>query len=280
MTDDFERMVSDAQADGKITDHDADEARQFADFLLIAGSPTVAGRESPDGKAPIDRLIEAGRRDLIDYALPGASGEAAFWNHVPGDADVVGEPPYNVVQVGIKILNSITPGDGRPQRIVDLGCGFGRLTNAMARRLNAKDSVFGIDISRTLIDRAVIDAKERDLGNVKYWHGDGRNWPAGLSGRFTGAYSVAMFQHIPADAMWGYIRQVHERLEDGGVFMFTIALGETDEFLNHQIDKPEQFANDLMTLFDSVEIDVPIGDEFQMRNEHAWVWVKATKDAG
>lgn len=57
---DTEKVLGDALADGKITDDDADAVRQFAEFLQAAGPP--------DGGA-LKRLQEAGRQDLIDYAL-------------------------------------------------------------------------------------------------------------------------------------------------------------------------------------------------------------------
>lgn len=56
----METRLGDALADGKITDGDAAAVLEFADFLRHAGPP--------DGGA-LKRLQEAGRQDLIDYAL-------------------------------------------------------------------------------------------------------------------------------------------------------------------------------------------------------------------
>ena len=63
---DIETVVGDALADGKITDGDADAVREFADFLRHAGPPANA----PGGPHwPLARLREAGRLDLMAYAL-------------------------------------------------------------------------------------------------------------------------------------------------------------------------------------------------------------------
>lgn len=267
MSDDIERMLSDKLADGKITEGDAEAVREFTDFLRHAGPPTVKGQPSPDGKSPLQRLIAAGRADLIEMALGEHDGEVAFWEQPDLDMENVhGRPPYNVVSVGVKILNTIDQ-----RRMLDLGCGAGRLTNMMARRVIGEGVVHGVDISSNLVYSAAADASGRDLHNVHYWHGDGRRLPSGLVGRFSGAYSITMFQHIPHEAMWGYLREVHDRLEPGGVFLFTIAVGEVDEFLNHQIADVPQFANDLIQIYDSVAIDGP--------DERSWTWVTVRKEA-
>lgn len=273
MNDDLERQIADMLADGRMTDGDAENIRDFIDFLSIAGPPAKRNPDgtyqpSPDGKNSIQRLREAGRVDLIGYALPGVNGEVAFWETVPaGDfpPDVVGEPPYNHRRVADRIQETIDC-----LRVLDLGCGNGRLTNFIAQRLGTGGVIHGVDISRTLIDRAVLDAANDGPTNVHYWHGNGRTLPAGLNGRFTGAYSVSMFQHIPHDVMWGYLREVHERLEPGGTFLFTIAVGEVDEFLNHQIADTGQFADDLMQFFDMVTVDPP--------DSNGWTWVACEKE--
>lgn len=214
--------------------------------------------------------------------MSGATAEERWWNSLDAsDAflNTAGDPPYDVASVGAKIWLSL----GEPKldaRLLDLGCGQGRLTNAIAAFLRSTDAVVhGVDISRALLDVAVIDAQQQNLRNVHYWHNDGRRLPNGLGGRkYDLVYSVAMFQHVPHEAMWGYIRQVEPRLNRGGVFTFTIAVGEVDEFLNHQIADVQQFCTDLMQLFDSVAIDMPIGDDFQCRGEHGWTWVTVRKE--
>lgn len=262
MSDELEQQIADMLADGRMTDDDAEKVREFADFLNHAGSPVVKDKPSPDGKNVLDRLIEAGRPDLIEYALGPHNAEVAFWGHKGLDmVNVVGEPPYEVGPVSSAILRNVDP-----LRLLDLGCGQGRLTNYIAARIGEQGFVHGVDISRRLLDAAAIAAER----NAKFWHGDGRTLPPGLSGKFTGAYSIAMFQHIPADAMWGYLREVHDRLEPGGTFLFTVAVGGIDEFLNHQIADLGAFASDLTQIYYQVTTHGTA--------ENGWTWVTATKE--
>lgn len=244
---------------------DEDEVRKFQEFLSVAG-PMVRrddnGKVISEGPGPIKRFIDAGRLDLIDYALPGAPGEEAFWSVNDDDLNITGNPPYDITKVGGKILSTVDP-----LRLLDLGCGFGRLTNAIARTVGGYGVVHGVDVSAPNVKRAVVGAP----GNAKYWHGDGRQLPSGLNGKFSGAYSIAMFQHIPHDAMWGYLRAVHDRLERGGVFLFTVAVGEIDEFLNHQITDIQQFGADLWNVYENITIEAD--------DVTGWTWVTARKEA-
>lgn len=60
----LDRRLADLQADGTIDDATADEVRTFAEFLALVGPADGGGRQ---------RLLAAGRPDLIDWAL--GSGE-------------------------------------------------------------------------------------------------------------------------------------------------------------------------------------------------------------
>lgn len=207
---------------------------------------------------------------ISDWDSPEA--EDRFWSSLTEQEAIfntAGEPPYDVDMVAGRIADvlGLWP-DG--VRLLDLGCGQGRLTNRLAQVLGESGSIHGVDISRPLLDRAVIDAEMAHLPNVHYWHGDGRKLPAGLGGRrYDLAYSVAMFQHIPHDATRGYIQQVHDRLKPGGVFTFTTAIGETDEFLNHQIADPVEFCAALATLFVEATLD-PV-------DPNGWTWLTCRK---
>lgn len=61
----LERQLGDMLADGTITDETAEEIRTFAELLRLAG-PIDGG--ASDGRTPGQRLRDAGRADLIDWA--------------------------------------------------------------------------------------------------------------------------------------------------------------------------------------------------------------------
>lgn len=64
---DIEQMVTALLSDDRITDDDADAVLQFAEFLKHAGPPAKKGE--PLEISPLDRLLAAGRKDLVAYAL-------------------------------------------------------------------------------------------------------------------------------------------------------------------------------------------------------------------
>lgn len=188
-----------------------------------------------------------------------SANEAAFWSGVDLE-DVHGVPPYDVVLVAYRI-HDLHPA---ATRCLDLGCGDGRLTNLLAEML-PDATVFGVDISQPLIHRAVTVAPS----NALYWRGDGRHISNGPPDRFDLVWSVTMFQHIPWDAQVEYIRQVHDRLRPGGVFTFTVALGDgvsTPFNFTYAVSDLDHFVGWLSGLFDSVEVEHDVGD-------HKWTWV-------
>jgi SAM-dependent methyltransferase len=97
-------------------------------------------------------------------------------------------------------------------RAVEIGCGVGRFTVALARRFALVDAV---DVSETMI------ALARQIGmpdNVRLHVGSGRD----LSGLPDGAYDVAfshlVFQHIAdREAIASYLRELARVLAPGGV---------------------------------------------------------------
>lgn len=112
-------------------------------------------------------------------------------------------------------------------RILDLGCGIGDVTRAMAERYPSVRFV-GVDVSPKMLDLA------RSLGgeNTRWVKGDGRTLPR--VGKLAAAWSLLLFQHIPAEAQRGYIAEVSARLEPGGIFRFQWVEGEDAAFLTHQ----------------------------------------------
>lgn len=193
-----------------------------------------------------------------------AQRERNWWSSLEGqdlDDNLHGIPPYDIDKSSWRIRDLIGP----HSRVLDLGCGRGRLTNHLARQF--PDCTFdGVDVSLPALELATMSAEP----NAHFWHGDGRNLPKQMSPGFSYdlAYSVTMFQHIPDEAKWGYIRQVHDLLASTGRFIFTISIGsEPHTFLNHQTPSLEQFCMELVTFgFDAVGTD-PTPDE------NGWTWI-------
>jgi SAM-dependent methyltransferase len=97
---------------------------------------------------------------------------------------------------------------GRRRKALDLGCGSGELTRALALRCG---SVVGIDASGGMI----AEAKKRNWGlNIVYETGDAEAYLRGRKSEFDFIASVAAFHHMDEGRMLGLCR---EALVPGGI---------------------------------------------------------------
>jgi trans-aconitate methyltransferase len=145
--------------------------------------------------------------------------ETAWWAGLSGDdirLNTQGDPPYGADRVAEFLCSRL----GDPARVLDLGCGTGRLARVYQRMTQAK--VVGFDPSPQILARAREHAPE-----VAFT-------PTLPPGPFDGAYSVTVFQHLPADVCARYVGEVMERLTPGGRFCFQHVEGIEDTFLSHQ----------------------------------------------
>ena len=129
----------------------------------------------------------------------------AFWEH--GESVV----ERMLAMVGLDV--------GRDEDVLDIGCGVGRLTRALARRAR---HVYGFDVSGEMLRRA----RELNpaLDNVTWVHGDGRSLAAIGDASVDGCFSHVTFQHIPDPAVsLAYIREMGRVLRPGGWTLFQVS---------------------------------------------------------
>lgn len=163
--------------------------------------------------------------------MSDAIQERNWWDRTVVDGtwrdNTEGVPPYDVDAVADRIVATL----GIHGPLLDLGCGTGRLTRAVCKRIT--DFIVAVDSSPELLKLAIEADPEGKW--IDYVHNDGRALPAICSQHlFRGAYAVTVLQHIPFEAQVNYLKQVWSILATGGKFTFTVAVGEQDSFLNHQ----------------------------------------------
>jgi ubiquinone/menaquinone biosynthesis C-methylase UbiE len=108
-------------------------------------------------------------------------------------------------------------------RMVEIGCGIGRMTRAMAGLFG---EVHAVDISAEMI--ALAKQNLSDLRNVFLYKNSGRDLQELPESSFDFAFSFIVFQHIPDLAVIeNYVREVYRCLRPGAVFKFQ-AQGYTD----------------------------------------------------
>jgi SAM-dependent methyltransferase len=142
-----------------------------------------------------------------DWPAFYASGEANVRQHISTD------------------LENICRGmDPRQMRIVEIGCGAGRLTKALAAIFG---EVHAVDVSPEMIRLA----REQlgPLPNVHLHVNNGADLSALPAASFHFAYSFIVFQHIPEKAVIeSYLREVHRVLEPGALFKLQVDGGRSE----------------------------------------------------
>lgn len=149
-------------------------------------------------------------------ADPNAA-QRAYWNGEPGRNWVANQSDLDAMlaEVTALLLDEIAPAAG--SRLLDVGCGAGETTVALARLVGPGGMVTGIDISEPLLGLARARAEAADLGNVLFLHADAavhRFEPESVD-RIVSRFGV-MFFADPAAAF----RNLATALRPGGEIVF------------------------------------------------------------
>jgi SAM-dependent methyltransferase len=103
-------------------------------------------------------------------------------------------------------------------RVLEIGCGVGRLTRALA---NLFGEVHAVDVSGEMIKRARLALIDRP--NAHVYHNNGCDLAVVPAVEFDFAYSNIVFQHIPSrEVIESYVREVHRLLRPGALFKFQL----------------------------------------------------------
>jgi len=155
--------------------------------------------------------VATGQKDWTDEEF-FAAGEQELKDHIFND------------------LENICQGrDPKTMRVLEIGCGAGRVTRALARFFG---EVYAVDISPNMVAQArralasfsdahIFLNNGRDLSVLRrrWWH------RFGIGGKldFDFAFSCLVFQHIPSRAVIeNYIAEVNRLLRPGALFKFQV----------------------------------------------------------
>lgn len=144
--------------------------------------------------------VDTSRTDWTDEDF-FASGEQAIAEQVRTDTE-------NVYQGR----------DPTQMRVLEIGCGAGRLTRALA---NIFGEVHAVDVSGEMVARA--RAALQDRTNVTLYQNNGCDLVVVPPLAFDFAYSSHVFQHIPSrEIIETYVREVYRLLRPGALFKFQV----------------------------------------------------------
>jgi len=116
------------------------------------------------------------------------------------------------------MINICQGKDPKRMRVLEIGCGAGRVTRALARIFG---EVYGVDISGEMVRQA--RAALADLPHVHIFQNNGKDLDVLGRKRFDFAFSSIVFQHIPRrEVIESYVREVRRRLRWGRLFKFQL----------------------------------------------------------
>jgi SAM-dependent methyltransferase len=108
--------------------------------------------------------------------------------------------------------------DPQQMRVLEIGCGAGRVTRALGRIFG---EVHGVDVSGEMVAQA--RAAVADMPHVHVYQNNGFDLSVIPPLEFDFAYSFIVFQHVPSrEIIENYVREVHRLLRPGALFKFQV----------------------------------------------------------
>ena len=125
------------------------------------------------------------------------------------------------------MINICQGKEPRQMRVLEIGCGAGRITRALAGLFG---EVHAVDVSGEMVAKA--RAALADRPNAHVYQNNGKDLSVIGDRVFDFAFSTIVFQHIPSyEVIESYVREVHRLLRPGALFKFQV---QGDATLSHQ----------------------------------------------
>lgn len=126
-------------------------------------------------------------------------------------------------------------------RVLDLGCGIGRMTAPLAGHFA---SVVGVDVSPAMIEQA--RALHGEVANLRFEANSGADLSAFADGDFELVFSYSVLPHLPPEVVEAYFREANRVLVEGGWLRYQFWVGPErrladNDTLNIRVYPPERF---------------------------------------
>ena len=178
---------------------------------------------------PTTSELDKMRQDWDERARENARYYVASGQEQWSDEDYFRSGEINVEREILTDMGNVCQGmDPKQMRVLEIGCGTGRITRALAKVFG---QVYAVDISGEMIAQARLALHGHP--NAHVFQNNGRDLDVvreALGGHSVDfAFTYIVFQHIPSrDVIHNYVRQVRALLRPGGLFKFQVQ-GFTDE---------------------------------------------------
>jgi cyclopropane fatty-acyl-phospholipid synthase-like methyltransferase len=155
----------------------------------------------------------------------------------------------------------------KQMRIIEIGCGAGRVTRALAKVFG---EVHAVDVSGEMVNLA--RHALADYPNAFVYQNNGKDLRILPDHSYDFAFSTIVFQHIPSrEVIYSYVREVHRLLRAGALFKFQV---QGDTLMNVHPD--DTWLGKAFTDEEAVQMAEACGFEPRYRHgvgdQYFWLW--------
>lgn len=214
------------------------------------------------------KTLERMRQDWDERARQNArhyvNTEKQFWT----DEEFFRSGEQTVKEEILTDMTNICQGkDPQQMRVLEIGCGAGRITRALG---NLFGTVYAVDVSGEMIRQA--RQALADMPNVQLFQNNGVDLEVLGPIEVDFAFSMIVFQHIPSrDVIENYVRETGKRLRRGGLFKFQVQ-GDT----SIQTSPDDTWLGVPFSEQDAIEMAERCGFENRYRHgagsQYFWLW--------
>ncbi|HEY3443723.1 MAG TPA: class I SAM-dependent methyltransferase [Paludibaculum sp.] len=216
----------------------------------------------------LERTLDKMRRDWDERARENArfyvNTERTDWT----DDDFFASGERTVAEEILTDMTNICQGkEPKQMRVLEIGCGAGRVTRALARLFG---EVHAVDVSGEMIAQATEALRSRP--NATVYQNNGMDLSIVPVRDFDFAFSTIVFQHIPSrEVIVNYVREVSRLLRPGALFKFQV---QGDPSL--QTDADDTWLGVPFSDAQAVEMAEQCGFEPRYRHgageQYFWLW--------
>jgi len=165
------------------------------------------------------QLLEKMQRDWDERARENARYYVATGKEEWTDDEFFASGRQTVKEEILTDMINICQGkDPAAMRVLEIGCGAGRVTRALSELFG---EVHAVDVSSEMIQRARHGLADRP--NAFLYQNNGKDLSIIPPAEFDFAFSTIVFQHIPSrDVIYSYVREVNRLLRKGALFKFQV----------------------------------------------------------
>lgn len=167
----------------------------------------------------VEQQLQKMREDWDQRARENArfyvNTATTFWT----DAEFFASGETTVAEQILNDMGNICQGKApEAMRVLDIGCGAGRVTRALA---NVFGEVHAVDVSGEMVRQAALALRDRPKAFV--YQNNGKDLTVVPALEFDFAFSSIVFQHIPSrEIIENYVREVGRLLRPGALFKFQV----------------------------------------------------------